>query len=274
MIRIAKIDSNTAELEVGYTQAGPTATLTFANVYGVEVATLNVFTYQNGKGKFRLTNDIHQLPFGRYNVTVATGTCVCGCFPVDILACEVASVVANQAVNDIACDDIPVRECDNSVPVDTICNPCDPCYTDYVSNFLGKVDPPVIVFAPSCPVIAPPVEECPCDPCGGPVCGSVCVILISIGNGQMRIILTDLADEFLLDSMMANLPANPNAQMVLNITQGNLTQGGPIPVSFPILQGANLGNLLLIKVSPLVYETVSSPQLVVGEATICNLEAS
>ena len=274
MIRITKIDSNTAELQLAYVQAGPPATLTFSNVYNVQVATLDVFTYQNGVGTFRLTNAIHVLPFGRYNVTINSGNCVCGCFPVDILACQITDIQANQAVNDIACDDIPVRECDTSVPTAPICNPCDPNYTDYVSNFIGKVDPPVIIFSPSCPVVPDVPIECPCDPCGDPVCGSVCAILISIGGGQMRIVLTDLADEAMMDAMIANLAANPNASMILHITQGNISVGGPIPVALPLMQGANAGNLLVTKVSPLTYETVSSPFLVVGEATMCELEAT
>lgn len=167
MIRVTTLDSKSEELELRYTRSGPSSTdkITITNVHGKDVAVLELFTHKDGVGKFRLTNAVHALPFGRYVGTLVSGTCCCGCFDIEIPKCGIEDIGVNDIQNELKCstDVRPERECATKkceaccqecccTECDGCkdCNPCDycnPCYTDHPDLPTGEIPEIEIIYS-------------------------------------------------------------------------------------------------------------------------------
>ncbi len=82
---------------------------------------------------FCVTDDVHMLPFGLYELVIKSGNCICGTFPVNIPKCLVAEASACDC-NDKVC--LPPRDCTTTNPEDGCTKEQDVC--DFLKRDCGN----------------------------------------------------------------------------------------------------------------------------------------
>ena len=95
----------------------------------------------DGIAVFTVPDEVHQLPFGLYDLLLKAGNCICAKIRVTIPRCDMAipSTCTSSTPRDL-----PPRDCNNACSCDCQCKPaCDCITTDNASrecgNYIGEV---------------------------------------------------------------------------------------------------------------------------------------
>ena len=100
--------------------------------------TLNTDDDCDNLATFDITTEAHLLPYGRYDLIVKSGDCVCGKFPVMIKKCKVEEPGTCEGDAPIC---LPDRECtvekEDECPVNDICDIWNPACGNKVGESKG-----------------------------------------------------------------------------------------------------------------------------------------